>query len=33
MNSNLKKTKDTYKLEDRFLKNGQFSIAYVQNTR
>ncbi len=28
-----KKTKDTYKLGDRFLKKGQFSIAYTRNRR
>ena len=28
-----KKTKDDCKLEDRFQKNGQFSVAYTQNRR
>jgi hypothetical protein len=28
-----KKTKDTYKLGDMFLKKGLFSIAYMRNRR
>jgi hypothetical protein len=28
-----KKTKDIHKLGDRFLKKGQFSIAYTLNRR
>ncbi len=28
-----KKTKDVYKLGDRFFKNNQFSIAYMQIRR
>jgi hypothetical protein len=28
-----KNNKDTYKLRDRFLKKGQFSIAYTHITR
>jgi hypothetical protein len=30
MNSHTKKTKNTYKLGDRFLKNSQFSIAHTR---